>query len=149
MKRREFIFLTSAALVAPGLVQAADFQDTLIAQLQSQGYTVLRITRTWLGRARLIATNDIYRREIIFNPRTGVILRDFSEIIGESGESASGLFNPETDTDDHSAGQEDGGDGGGDDSGSDGGGDDGSDDGSDGSSDDSSDDGGGDDNGGG
>lgn len=55
----------------------AELQDAIVAQLQSQGFNRITIGRTFLGRVRITATSDRLEREIIFNPRTGEILRDY------------------------------------------------------------------------
>ncbi len=59
------------SLAAPAL--AADFGETLVAQLRGQGYTDISVTRTLLGRIRIFAISTQFQREIIVNPRTGEI----------------------------------------------------------------------------
>jgi len=62
----------------------ANFQETIVSQLEAQGFSRITITRTFLGRIRIHATSRDLEREIIFNPRTGEILRDYwDEIDGE------------------------------------------------------------------
>jgi hypothetical protein len=107
MKRRDFIFLTTAAVFAPAIAVAGQFEDALITMLRAQGYTAFRTSKTWLGRLRITALSDTNRREIILNPRTGEVLRDFWEVIGENGESKSGLFDPEDDDDYDELGDDD------------------------------------------
>ncbi len=97
MLRREFITLGAAAIALPAAAQTNPFVDALVLRLQEQGYKRFRINRTWLGRLRIRAISDMYRREIIMNPKTGEILRDFWELIGVERESKSGLFNPDDD----------------------------------------------------
>ena len=97
MLRREFILLGAAAIAVPAAAQTNPFVDALVLMLQEQGYKRFRINRTWLGRLRIRAISDMYRREIIMNPKTGEILRDFWELIGVERESKSGLFNPDDD----------------------------------------------------
>jgi len=97
MLRREFILLGAAAIASPAEAQTNPFVDALVLRLQEQGYKRFRINRTWLGRLRIRAISDMYRREIIMNPKTGEILRDFWELIGVERESKSGLFNPDDD----------------------------------------------------
>lgn len=50
----------------------------VVALLQGLGYTILTEERTWLGRARIVAEKDGMRREVVFNPGTGEILRDYA-----------------------------------------------------------------------
>lgn len=53
--------------------------DKITRQLQSQGYTNIEVKRTWLGRVRIEAYQGALEREIVVNPRTGEILRDYWE----------------------------------------------------------------------
>ena len=93
MRRREFLLHWTAALVFSGKAQAGAVEDQLVQQLTNEGYAKVKVSRTLLGRRRIVAFSNTRRREIILNPRTGEILRDYWEEIGESGGSASGLFN--------------------------------------------------------
>lgn len=85
IRRRRFL----GGLVALGLSAAAPMAaaqglaDRIVAQLKGQGYTEIRLSRTLLGRTRIVATAPGARREIIVNPRTGEILRDFWQETGE------------------------------------------------------------------
>lgn len=99
MKRRAMILVTLAAIMLPGVALAQSFQDRLVAKLGAEGYTSINVSRTWLGRTRIRARSPDYRREIVFDPRTGEILRDFWEVIGAAGSSASGLFDDDDDDD--------------------------------------------------
>ena len=63
--------------MAPALV-AATVEERLVAGLQEQGYTVLEKGYTFLGRLRIVAENDLIHREIVVNPGTGEILRDYA-----------------------------------------------------------------------
>lgn len=47
-------------------------------ELRQQGFSQLRVTTTWLGRTRIEATGPSARREIVLNPNTGEILRDYT-----------------------------------------------------------------------
>lgn len=91
MKRLLFaLFLSITVLVftviwaAPSLAQTAapqTAQERIITALHSEGYTVLQQERTFLGRMWLLVENDTLRREIVFNPGTGEILRDYSVLL--------------------------------------------------------------------
>lgn len=75
--------LTAACLVLLVTVQAALATDrvtlTMVkAALQGQGYTVDSVTRTLLGRVRLIASDGAVWREIVLDPSSGQILRDYA-----------------------------------------------------------------------
>lgn len=82
MLRRRFIGALIAAVVLAGPALADSVQDRIIAQLAQQGFTHVTVSRTLLGRVRILATSLTHRREIIFNPRTGEILRDYLQATG-------------------------------------------------------------------
>jgi integrase len=138
MRRRELLGLLGAALVAAGTAQAQSFGDRIVAELRRLGYSQIDVTRTLLGRGRIVARKGPEVREIIFNPRTGEILRDYWQIAaGTDGSGASagpGLLDHDDDDGDDDGDGDDpdddrGGQGGGDDdrdgdSGGSGGGDD-------------------------
>lgn len=96
MHRRLFItglvtsFLATSFLTAsPALAQGASVIDQVVVQLKAQGYTKISMGRTLLGRTRIVAVNDTMRREIIVNPATGEILRDYWEIEEEDDDRDS------------------------------------------------------------
>lgn len=85
-----------AAICAAGLPAvamadtASQVQDAIVNQLKAQGFTNIHIGRTLLGRVRIDATSDKQSREIVFNPRTGEILRDYwSDIVASETSTAS------------------------------------------------------------
>lgn len=79
MRRLVTILLLILCAAAP--VRAATIEERIAAELQAQGYEILETNRTWLGRLRIVAENDDIRREIVFNPGTGEILRDYSVML--------------------------------------------------------------------
>jgi hypothetical protein len=82
-----------AALAAPAAAQdtRTQVQDAIIAQLTGQGFTHIRVSNTFLGRVRIYATSPGTTREIIFNPRTGEILRDYWD---DEDDFGRGLVSP-------------------------------------------------------
>lgn len=62
--------------------------DAITRQLRQQGYTEITVTRTFLGRDRIVATSPTREREIIVNPRTSEILRDYTESRDDAGAEA-------------------------------------------------------------
>lgn len=67
-------------LAAGGTAQAEAPADGIVRQLREQGYIDISVDRTWLGRIQVIAlAPDGTRREIVFSPGTGEILRDYVE----------------------------------------------------------------------
>lgn len=78
--RRAVLALMTASAVA-GLAlpaQAQTSEERVIQRLASEGYTEIEVRRTLLGRIRLRAARpDGTEREIVLNPRSGEILRDY------------------------------------------------------------------------
>lgn len=58
---------------------AAQQEEQIIKSLKEQGFTEIEMTRTWLGRVRIVARGAVGVREIVFNPANGVILRDYQQ----------------------------------------------------------------------
>ena len=86
MKRRAFFTgLAAAGLVLPHGAVAQDAQTRVIQRLQRDGYRNIRVSRTFLGRIRIVARGVPGEREIILNPSTGAILRD---VLRQSGSDA-------------------------------------------------------------
>lgn len=79
---------------APQFAAAQSFQDQIIGQLRAQGFTEISINQTWLGRIRVTAVRSDLRRELVFNPQTGEILRDFWRTSDDDDNRAPRLFNP-------------------------------------------------------
>ena len=59
--------------------------EQILSILINRGYRLLEDERTWLGRQRIIAERDGTRRELVFHPGTGEILRDYSVRIETAG----------------------------------------------------------------
>ena len=76
MNRRYFLVVFLIGALAAATVSAATYEDSIVAQLKSQGYNSITVERTLLGRIKIIGKIDTGRREIILNPRTGEIMRD-------------------------------------------------------------------------
>ena len=60
---------------------ARTIEQQLLASLQAQGYVILEQGYTFLGRLRIVAQNGDIRREIVVNPGTGEILRDYASML--------------------------------------------------------------------
>lgn len=71
--------MTTALVLALALPAQAAGLDAVIRQLEAQGYTITERERTWLGRIRLEAKRGAQERELVLNPSTGEILRDYWE----------------------------------------------------------------------
>ena len=80
--KRFSIFLLAATLafslwLTPAPADAGtDFTAPIVANLKAEGYELVEIRRTWLGRILIVSRNGTYLREIVLNRRTGEILRD-------------------------------------------------------------------------
>lgn len=64
-------------------------EEMIVASLEEQGYHVVTRDRTWLGRIWLLVENGDVRREIVFNPGTGEIMRDYAVMIGATERDSS------------------------------------------------------------
>lgn len=80
MHRRLILPVLSALAMAMAMALPATAQtaaDRIVAQLRAQGFDEITVRRTLLGRVQIIAQEDETRREIVLNPATGAILRDY------------------------------------------------------------------------
>lgn len=77
---------TPALAEAKGALAPA---DEILSTLRERGYRIVEDERTWLGRQRVVAEKNGARREVVFNPGTGEILRDYSFRMGESDSNAT------------------------------------------------------------
>lgn len=66
-----------AGLLLAGPVWPDSLVDAILADLGHQGYVDVEVSRTLLGRTRIVTHNRAFDREIIVNPTTGEILRDY------------------------------------------------------------------------
>lgn len=77
--KRNIMILGSALFIGLSVpVNAQSAQDQVVRQLQKQGYDTFRVSRTLLGRVRIVAKGAPGNREIVLNPATGSILRDYA-----------------------------------------------------------------------
>jgi hypothetical protein len=105
------VFLFLAAAVGPLAAQGVR-QEQIVDQLRDQGYHQIRISQTFLGRTRIVAISGEYRREIVFNPATGVIMRDYWVVLGrndDDDDSDGRIVNPSLNDDDDDDDDDDGG----------------------------------------
>lgn len=68
------VFLFEDSISEPDMDNPAIKQ--LVEQLANEGYSVLAIESTWLGRIKVEAHSDMYEREIVLAPGAGTVLRD-------------------------------------------------------------------------
>ena len=86
------VMICVALAGAPQFASAQSVQDQIVSQLRDQGFSEISLQRTWLGRVRVIARRDDLRRELVFNPQTGEILRDYWR--EDDDDDGPRLFNP-------------------------------------------------------
>ncbi len=102
------LLLCLALALPTGAARAATITEQIVSQLTDQGFNQISVSRTLLGRTRIKATSREFQREIVFNPATGEILRDYvvrRKIAGGGsggGPQAPGLVNPYDDDHDNS-----------------------------------------------
>lgn len=72
----------------PVFAQTTPYDDILSA-LRAKGYIILVDERTWLGRQRVVADNGEHRRELVFNPGTGEIFRDYAVLLRSSSNAVA------------------------------------------------------------
>lgn len=97
MIRVLLLLLTLLALPATGLAQSLPgptLKDDIVAQLAQQGFVSIKVSRTLLGRLRFQATSAQYTRELVVNPATGEILRDYWQPISGTGTAVPILIDP-------------------------------------------------------
>lgn len=84
------LLLVLALALAPvqALANRDVIRDRIVAELREDGYREIRISRTLLGRMRFVASKHDARREIVVNPRTGEILRDYIRFYNSSGSNS-------------------------------------------------------------
>jgi len=99
VKPRSVILGLVCAAAFSASAAAGPVEDFFLKELTNQGYTDLEISYTWLGRLRIEGENGKYHRELIINPRTGEILRDVWELIGDKSGSTR-FFEDDDDDDD-------------------------------------------------
>lgn len=96
------ICLTGLSVPAYGQTQTP--LERVVALVASQGFEVIEMRRTWLGRIRIDARNGGISREIVINRTTGEILRDYWE---EKDEHERGDDDHDREHDDDDAGNDD------------------------------------------
>lgn len=111
MNRRGFLALSAAtlALLPAGPALAQDVVAGIVRQLEQRGYRDIAVSRTWLGRVRILAQGPRGLREIILNPATGEILRDLTTRDGRTGAAGGDLLGGDDDGKDDDGDDDDGG----------------------------------------
>lgn len=99
MKR---ILVAVALLVFGAKADADTISDQVVKNLRAQGFEVVQMDRTWLGRMWILARNDTTQRDVVFNPATGEVLRDYAVLLAtlnrpdHNGSDSDSTAHPET-----------------------------------------------------
>lgn len=83
---------------------AGPIEDNVVEQLKGQGFDEIDVSRTFLGRTRIVATGRDFRREIVLNRSNGVILRDFWIQLRNDGNDNVGIVSSQPGTQNSSSG---------------------------------------------
>lgn len=113
MTRRGLLLSASGLLlcsVVPAV--AATYQDDVERQLRREGFRITYQKRTWLGRIRFQATKGRMRREVVLDPSSGEILRDYTEDAGRDATDGASNAGAGTGSSGGSTGEPTGGEGG-------------------------------------
>ena len=79
-------------LAAPA--RSDDLTDRIVKQLQGQGFDRITVSRTFLGRTRVEAESRTHHREIVINPVSGEIMRDYWEARTSTRTGSPNLMDP-------------------------------------------------------
>jgi hypothetical protein len=74
---KTFALTSLLALAAAAPAAAQSVADAAIAELRASGFQKISVTRTLLGRVLVLGSSLEGQREIVINPNTGEILRDY------------------------------------------------------------------------
>lgn len=92
--------------ISAGTCLADTMDQAVVAELQKQGYTSVKVSTTWLGRILIRARLNGGHREIVINPATGEILRDYSSNAIQVADDDNGTEPAQTPTADDTSGGE-------------------------------------------
>lgn len=76
--RAAMVALLTAVLFSAHPAKADADLDDLVNKLKAQDFSEITVSRTLLGRIRVTASGNGQSREIVINPSTGAILRDYT-----------------------------------------------------------------------
>lgn len=79
MNRRVFLLTSAGSLLcARSAFAAVEPEDQVARSLKNDGFRIVSQKRTLLGRVRFVATRGPTEREVVLDPSSGEILRDYS-----------------------------------------------------------------------
>lgn len=96
-QRRAVVFSLASAFavaVAPAVALAdiSVYAKQVEAELRKQGFTKISVGRSWFGRTLIHAQSKTERREIVLNPHTGEILRDYTRPLSGGGGASEDIL---------------------------------------------------------
>lgn len=89
MTRRGFLLAGACLVATAGSSLALSFDDDVAARLLREGYRITYRKRTWLGRVRFKAQKGKTIREVVVDPTSGEVLRDYSESASSRDEKSA------------------------------------------------------------
>lgn len=107
--KRPLMLLCSVAVLTlgVGMAQAETAQERIVRGLVEDGYSTVHTRRTLLGRVRITAEGPAGSREIVLNPSSGAVLRDYFDAADDdddedfdAGDDADDFGNDGVDGDD-------------------------------------------------
>lgn len=90
MTRRGFLLSGASLLATCGPSLASTAEDEVAARLRRDGYRILMRKRTWLGRIRFKARKGQTVREVVVDPTSGEVLRDYSDKLAGADKESNG-----------------------------------------------------------
>jgi hypothetical protein len=70
------VWVSISLIFAVGSTMASDYAEDYLKMITDDGFTVVSVTKTWLGRVQGESETEDNRRETVFNPLTGELLQD-------------------------------------------------------------------------
>lgn len=90
MNRRVFLVSSAGALLLATGASAAPPEEQIARSLRGEGFQITSQRRTFLGRVRFKAVRGNAEREVVVDPASGEILRDYTYTAeASSGEAGS------------------------------------------------------------
>ena len=98
---RRLLLIACAVAVTAAPAFAENYAQRIERELRNQGFTQMKVHHTWLGRVLIDARSHTQKREIVVNPHTGEILRDYTRSL--HGASQEDILNPNRGGGNHSS----------------------------------------------
>jgi len=76
-----WLVINASLAIAEGSNQQA-MERVIYHAMARDGFTQVELSYTWLGRLQVVASNHSRQRELVIDPDTGEVLRDFYTLVG-------------------------------------------------------------------